>query len=543
MMPSPTHTSRRNEPRRGSLLVAFGAVLLCLCLPILQAKLPPLADFSNHLARAHIAQHIATDPSLQQAYIFEWRPLTNTLFDLLMAVLIPLFGDIYTAARVSLLIYMATLLGGAMALHRVLWQRWSYGPLVAAIFAYNGAFAAGFFSFCLGSALGLWAAAGWFALQQQQTIIRGLYAMGAALMLYLAHLFAFGFFGLIAAGAEAQKIWRAHRAGDGGEAGVASGVLSLSLLALGAIPCLALHLATPHVPSTGADVPVPLLGPLDNLVWPIHVPWINPPLPFSIIGCLLLAYMVAKHPKGLHPNATLAVGVLALMGLLCPEVIWDTSFVSPRFLILCCVLISACWSGNIPRTSAALRHPIVWATVGIFSVSIVTNTLHWRRYEPIANEAIEMARMLPSEARVEHLWNDRSRFGSWVWMHSRDPEPALRVDPTQQILPPNIHIGSLATIEANAFVPLLFTHPSKQLLRASSAFQSLDRTQGLPVYFVTIENDLQPNGSVFDHPSLAPYTHVLVSFATRLSDEQKRRLEADALAKGRWFWLLENPNP
>jgi hypothetical protein len=127
-------------------------------------------------------------------------------------------------------------------------------------------------------------------------------------------------------------------------------------------------------------------------------------------------------------------------------------------------------------------------------------------------------------------------------MLERDRELTLRIDPTEQILPPQVHIGSLATIEANAFVPLLFTHPSKQLLRASPALQSLDRTQGLPVHFAHLEDHLNPEDSVFEHPSLSPYTHVLVSFTSRLSVEQKAQLRPDAVVTGQWFWLIKNPN-
>ena len=153
-----------------------------------------------------------------------------------------------------------------------------------------------------------------------------------------------------------------------------------------------------------------------------------------------------------------------------------------------------------------------------------------------------MVRALPEGSRVEHLWNDRTRFGSSIWMNTENGERTLRVDPTRQILPPHIHIGSVAAVEANAFVPLLFTHRSKQLLRVSETFEHLDRTQGIPRRFVVIEAGLEAEQSVFAHPSLAPYDHVLTSFVPNFSDEQRRRLEQDVVSKGEWFWLLKNPN-
>ena len=75
-----------------SYWVAFASVCAFLCLPLLSVTYPPLVDYPNHLARAHVLYHYADVPAYQARYYKVLEPIPNLAIDLVVPVLLP-FGS------------------------------------------------------------------------------------------------------------------------------------------------------------------------------------------------------------------------------------------------------------------------------------------------------------------------------------------------------------------------------------------------------------------------------------------------------------------
>src|SRR4051794_37131120 len=59
--------------------------LMLACLPVLVTALPPLGDYPNHLARAHILAHWQENKLFQQVFELDSLLLPNVLTDILVA--------------------------------------------------------------------------------------------------------------------------------------------------------------------------------------------------------------------------------------------------------------------------------------------------------------------------------------------------------------------------------------------------------------------------------------------------------------------------
>ena len=101
------HTTRVAQPRRrtrvfsgGQIAVLLFLMLLVASIPIWTNPLPPLSDYINHLATAHVIDAIGHYPDLGRFYRIEWQPIPNLMMDLVVPGL-HRFMDIYLAARFS----------------------------------------------------------------------------------------------------------------------------------------------------------------------------------------------------------------------------------------------------------------------------------------------------------------------------------------------------------------------------------------------------------------------------------------------------------
>ena len=525
----------------GKLALVTAAVIAVLCVPITQSVMPPLTDYPNHLARAYIAQHIDYNVALQSFYAFEWRALTNIGFDIGMYLLYPLLDDIYLAGQTLNALYIALLISGAMVLHRTWSGHWSYTPLLVSLVAYNGCFLAGFISFCLGVALTLWAASGWFALRGHSMWLRLAYGTTACLALYLCHLFAFGTFGLLVGCAAVQRVAESLRASQKPNVSQRRDALAvLGCTLCMAIPTVSLHYVTSPPLSASESVHYQWAH-LEFLSWPVF----SPLLFAQLLGLLLVvgigvvvllhsAYRVIEHSQ-------LMLCVLLGLWLVCPSTLWDTHYVQVRFLIILAVVLPIVWTPPLELATKTRGWSLVLGGVAVLS-STFTHAAHWRRYDAVSAEMLEIASQLPNGSTVEHIWKtpyEETREEGTRESPNRSP---FHLDATFQVIPPSTHVSSVAAIERHAFVPTLFTHPKKQLLRAQTALAPLDRMQSTPLRLRIIESSTDYSQSIFKHPSLQPYQYLLISYASTLSAQQRQWLTQDTVVQGEWFWLLQNPN-
>src|ERR1700757_958927 len=137
-------------------------------LPVLIVATPPLLDYPNHLARMHIEADYQRSPILQQFYALDWRPIPNLAVDLVVPPLARIM-PLAWAGKTFLLTIFLLMTGGAAALHRVLFGRWSAWSLLAFLVLYNRILLWGFVNFLFGIGLLMAATASWIALRERMS--------------------------------------------------------------------------------------------------------------------------------------------------------------------------------------------------------------------------------------------------------------------------------------------------------------------------------------------------------------------------------------
>lgn len=192
----------------------FAGLLLLQCLPFLLTTTPALLDYPNHLARVYILGHWATDPLLHAYYQPNWAALPNLAFDGLALALNTVL-PIYLAGSAGLLIAVLLLATGVVAISAVLYGRPRPFCLVGFLFVFSQPFQWGFINLTLGFGFGLvlWGVAAWLRLGSwtwQRTLA---WSVPFALLLFFAHLFAFGSYAVVTFAIELARIkdwrWRA----------------------------------------------------------------------------------------------------------------------------------------------------------------------------------------------------------------------------------------------------------------------------------------------------------------------------------------------
>jgi hypothetical protein len=177
---------------RLTIWVLLGAVALS---PLLWARVPPLVDYPNHLARMWILVYGAEIPDLVSNYVVHWRVLPDLAMDLVVPVLSAAM-PVEQAGRVFIALTMVALVGGTASLHRVLHGRVGIWPIWSVLFVYNAALFWGFLNCLFATGLYLFAFSGWIATPQWRAGLRLLAFSVIASLLLLLHLFAFGLYAL-----------------------------------------------------------------------------------------------------------------------------------------------------------------------------------------------------------------------------------------------------------------------------------------------------------------------------------------------------------
>jgi hypothetical protein len=186
------------------------AIVLALLagLPFMVTRYPQLTDYPAHLARYHVMLAIGHNAWLQKYYIFQWRLTGNLGVDLLMVPLGHLLGVETAGWLVGLVIPPLTGLG-IFAVEWTLRRRVGVGSLLALTPIWPPAMVLGFYNFCLGLALALFAFALWVRWTGRSWRAPAFLAIG--LVVWLCHVSAWGILGIMAFGYEwsRRKHWRA----------------------------------------------------------------------------------------------------------------------------------------------------------------------------------------------------------------------------------------------------------------------------------------------------------------------------------------------
>jgi hypothetical protein len=456
--PAPEDSSGLSLRARGwfrvtSVAVLSGAVMSAVALPIVIHPLPPLSDYINHLATAHVVDAIATDPDLDRFYRIEWEPIPNLMMDLVVPIL-HRFMSIYAAGEIFTIAIFAAILSGMLALHRALNGRWSALPLVASPFLYSGVLLVGIMNYLFGIGLALWAFAAWVALRQRPWPWRFAASTLLVLALFFCHLFALGLYATELLAFEAHRLWCRR------EAPLSARLFDFVATEVPFLPALVLLIAGPTWDSAGIPPYWDLQGKVEGLMLAIKI--YDPLVAFALIAVLALAAALTWQHRVLrmHPVGwwLLAVGIAIYLAL--PRVLFAAHMADQRLPLALAFMLAACIRLDLDDRRAGRGLVAVLAlllALRLGEVQIVWNDLS---HGPL--EALRSVMSIKRGARVLVVHGDRSSTGLISDLGL-------------------LHVASLATIERSALVSTAFTVEGKHILQVRDEFRPfVDSRDGTP---------------------------------------------------------------
>jgi hypothetical protein len=421
-----------------SVLVAFAIA------PTLSVKIPAMEDYLNHLSRMYILVTSYTNDA-NPYYQVSWALYPNLAMD---AVVPPLahFVSVETAGKIFFLASQMLIISGAFALEMSVKGRHEISIFAALLILPSMPFALGLVNFEFGTGLSLWGIASWLKLSRLEK-----YGARAAVhfffssVIFLAHFFALGIYGLIILIYELRRVVESPRSAR-------SAVIISLTLACPVILMVFLMFAT------GATV-----GENYNewrYSWKptwflLFLNGYSAPLAAGSAGALvtLLLYGALKRNLSLSTDGKWIAFGLLLVFIAMPFTLFggglaDLRMIVPAFLILPAFITFALRARSFGYFAAAVVIPII-----LINSSYVSYV--WASYQNDYTALKASFRLL--------------RQKSFILVAS-----APSTDTTLLMDAPMWRAPTLAVYYANAFVSSLYTMPGKQVIEVKPEWRHLD---------------------------------------------------------------------
>ena len=458
--------STDNRRRLWLILALYVVVFGILAVPIVSVVVPPLVDYPNHLARMHILASYADSAALQANYVVAWKLSPYLAMDLIIPQLAHVMS-IYTAGRVFIYLCLLLFVLGTLAVHAVLHHRLSPWPTASALFAYSYVTSLGFVNYLFSIGVWLLAFAGWIVLSR--CTVRWRIAGGTLLGLAVFFCHFFAFFGyMLCVGAYELGVWL--KTGDRRFAElIRRGIVAFCPFIL---PMIIFVFAS-RAQQGGATS----YGALSDKFITVFSPVFFQGVPYSL--GILVALLYLPWRKGLLGRVLLvpamrvpllAVGVAAVA---MPHVlagVWGVDFRLPVVFVF--LLIASCsWSGVSPRAAISVTAFMVM----LLALNIGMIVWAWR---PIGQQFDEFRLALPAIPKGARVIVFRDENGT---------DPLLLHQPISIY----DHLGTLAVIERDAYVPFLFKH-AMMPVEAAPALRNIDTAVGGPIGLQQLIEGMDP---------------------------------------------------
>jgi hypothetical protein len=408
-------------------LTLYVVLAVLALVPVLTVSFPPLADLPNHLARAYIMGNLGSNADLQRHYAIVWQLVSFQSSDLILPLLVNWVG-LEAAGRIFIAATFAVLIGGAGALHKVLFGRVGFWPAAAFLLLYNFMFAWGLLSFLFTAGLSLFFLAAWIRTSERESTLRSLaFALGA-LAIFFCHFFAFTFLALAVAAFELGRWLKDRRQ------------LVRRVIFSGAVFIVpaALFLMAPRSPIPLASVyggsddkARAILSPFNMYFeWPDYV-LVLITIAVFYVGCRKRLLTLAAPMRW----PLIAIGVAAILMPNRLMSVWGCDFRLPTIVLL--MLIAGTDLVCRTRKQALM---VAGALAALMLARVATVTADWR---PMADDFAEARAAMSVFERGSKVVVVQSFYDR------RDP-PAASVFPYR-------HVAAFAVVDRDVFLPHLFT--------------------------------------------------------------------------------------
>jgi hypothetical protein len=397
------------------------ALVVAAAVPLLWPALPPLGDLPGHMGRWHIAMALGDSPDLTRYYTFHWALIPNLGMDLVVPALARIFGFEPATKLAVIAIPVVTVIG-------LLWTaREAHGrvpptAILVVPLVYAWPFQFGFVNFALSQALAFCALAVWIRWGREgRFAVRAVAFVAIAPVLWVAHSFGWGMFGLMAAAAELARL----RAAGRGWGAALGGTIVQCLPLAGPLGIMAFQAGL------GSGHGEAGLGASDWFNMPAKVGWILSIFRdrwqafdlLSLIPPVLVLYAAARSRDWRFSRILgwPALACLAAFALL-PRLLMGGAYVdmriAPAMVMLALIAIAPPVTGKTTRTTAWLAVLFVVVRLGGTTLSFV---------ERSAEQQSELSAIaaIPRGAAVLSLVA-RPCFGAWTDLR-RDHLPGLAI--------------------------------------------------------------------------------------------------------------------
>ncbi len=445
--------------------ICFVCCLILVSIPAVVTDTPPIFDYPNHMARAHVISRLDQVATFRTNFEVSSFIIPNVLADLVVLALIPL-GGLMAAGKALLIGTFALTLSGAYALSRALSGQFSVWPLFTALLLYNEMFFWGFLNYDLGIALMLCGLASWVWLEDRNRRLQLAAATLFAVLTFLAHLVAFGLYGIAIGLLEARRLWRHWP-------GAAAAGLRLAGSASQAAVVLVLFFGFSPSSNLNWDIA------LDFSVWGKIMPFArilssnNPGLDlFTSVATagFLLAAVLARYAR-CHPAMALAGAVFLLLSLTMPYTALGSFFLDWRINIAAVLVLVA---GLYPsgRGACTVAAGVLLALTGIRTAGLTDD---WLTQQRAYDRVIAALDLVPRGSVVVTAVGHHFELGDWVT--------------TRRIKPSHEHTTLYATIRRDALVPNIFARHGQNPLVFVPPLEVLTRVVRNPVPRLFTEDD------------------------------------------------------
>ncbi len=437
----------------------YSAVIAVVLVPLTVIDIPLIADYPNHLARMYILGNIIDDPLLAERYGVNFDFIPNLVMDFVvprLAALIPL----ELAGRLFLAMTLLSTLFGVAWLHRILFNRWSLWPLVAALFLYHGSLLAGLVNFSFGIGATLIALAVWIDIRHRPIVVRLLIGSGLALILYFCHLVALGAYGLLVAGYESVRGRDKWSRRDGPGGAITDGLVAAATLAIPAL--LFVGTLSNNAGGDGWSIVYgnwpwkmkALLAPLAN-----YDPTLDVASFVILLGLMFWGWRSGRVE--IDRRMAPGLGLLALAFALAPKALLAGGVFDQRFAVLLAFLLVAASDVRARGGRIEAIVPLVLSALFLTRMGILTAT--WIDHR---------ADLAEVRAAIEQV-----RPGGRILVVEPDRTAGLRRAPRRHRVfhhaPQMASLATLAVIEKSALVSTIYAVPGQHPLTLAEPYRAL----------------------------------------------------------------------
>lgn len=427
-------------------LLLVGLLFAVSVVPVLSVDTPAMIDYVNHLARMHLLVDAAAGRP-NPAYEIDWQLYPNLAVDFIVPVAARLVS-VETAARLFLLLSQTLVVSGAIALELKVRGRHQLSGFAALITLYSLPFLWGLLNWEFGCGVALWAIVFWIHFRGGPWFfLVGLHTC-FFIVLFFAHLFALGVYGLTIGCYEASQVRRYRQA--------AGTFVAMAFPAVVACLFLMWSGGAPEQPAFTWWFGLKLMWPL--LVMNCYNIFLSIALGVSIAG--LLVFLGYNRVLGLTRPAVLIGSGFFLAYLLMPARLFGGAYADVRLIPAIMLILPAFLTVHWPSAAVRSVAALVAATIILINAANVASI--WAAYRSDYAEIIASFRLL--------------RANSTILVARSDAEVG-------RINAPMFYAPTLAVHYATAFVPSLYTLSGQQPVRKSaskSAFEIEDALDYLP---------------------------------------------------------------